>query len=278
MWDFFCTFAQNLRKEKDMEHIYTHRYSITAADMDTAYRMTANAVLLYYQDCWARYMSSLHFAAFDLVHQNRMWVISEFNAWWEEQEAYWSQDIIVRVWNSELTGLRLYAEFQMTKPDGTPIAHGYGCWTLLDIESHRPTAISELGVDDLRLYGDTKHGKIRIPAGQQMLHEVEHRVNPINLDFNGHVNNRTYLNIAMQSAFSYQLSADSRPLRLKSLTIRWMRETFLGDTLVCRLWQTEQPNAYLHVISKDDAAVAQIYSELTDRTTDAIIDTEAPRE
>ena len=259
-------------------NIYTHRYSITAADMDTAYRMTANAVLLYYQDCWARYMSSLHMAAFDLVHQNRMWVISEFNAYWEEQDAYWSQDIIVRVWNSELTGLRLYAEFEMAKPDGTPIAHDYGCWTLLDIESHRPTAISDLGVDELRLFGNEKHGKIRIPAGQEVLHEVEHRVNPINLDFNGHVNNRTYLNIAMQSASSYQLSTKSRPLRLKSLTIRWMRETFLGDTLVCRLWQTEQPDTFLHVISKDDAAVAQIYSELTDRISNAIIDTEAPRE
>ena len=36
---------------------YTHRYSLTAADMDTRYRMTPNAVLLYYQDCWARYMA-----------------------------------------------------------------------------------------------------------------------------------------------------------------------------------------------------------------------------
>lgn len=253
--------------------------------MDTAYRMTPNAVLLYYQDCWARYMSRLHMAAFDLVHKNRIWVITEFNSWWEERDAYWSQDVEVRVWNSEVTGLRLYAEFVMTKPDGTPVAHGYGCWTLLDIESHRPVAISELGIDESRLYGEEKHGKIRIPAGQQMLHQVEHRVNPINLDFNGHVNNRTYLNIAMQSAFSYQQSvisgqqsAVSGQQKLKNLTIRWLRETFLGDTLVCRLWQTEQPNTFLHVISKDDVAVAQIYSELTDRTTDAIIDTEAPRE
>ena len=46
---------------------YTHRYSLTAADMDTRYRMTPNAVLLYYQDCWARYMACLHLAAFDVV-------------------------------------------------------------------------------------------------------------------------------------------------------------------------------------------------------------------
>ena len=49
---------------------YTHRYSITAADMDTRYRMTPSAVLLYFQDCWARYMACLNLAAFDVVKQN----------------------------------------------------------------------------------------------------------------------------------------------------------------------------------------------------------------
>ena len=255
------------------QNYYTHHYSITAAEMDTHYRMTPSAVLLYYQDCWARYMACLNMAAFDMVHKNRMWVISEFNAWWEKQEAYWSQEVEVKVWNSELTGLRLYAEFQMTKSDGTPIVHGYGCWTLLDIETHRPMVISELGVENLQLCGEEKHGKIRIPKGLEIRHEVEHRVNPINLDFNGHVNNRTYLNIAMQTVTSDWTCNR----KLRSLTIRWLHETFLGDTLVCRLWQTEQPDAFLHIISKDDVAVAQIYSELTERTSQTIIDTEAPR-
>ncbi|MBQ4395459.1 MAG: hypothetical protein II825_09235 [Paludibacteraceae bacterium] len=59
---------------------YAHRYSLTAADMDTRYRMTPNAVLLYYQDCWARYMSCLHLAAFDVIKHNLLWIITEFNA------------------------------------------------------------------------------------------------------------------------------------------------------------------------------------------------------
>ena len=255
------------------QNFYTHRYSITAADMDTQYRMTANAVLLYYQDCWARYMSCLNMAAFDMVHRNRMWVISEFSASWEQEDAFWSQDIEVKVWNSEVTGLRLYADFLISKPDGTPLTHGYGCWTLLDIESHRPTAISELGIERLRLCEGDKHAKNRIPAGQTVLSEIGHRVNPINLDFNGHVNNRTYLHIAMQTVTGNQL--DDR--RLHSLTIRWMHESFLGDTLICRLLQTEKEDAFLHVISKDNTVVAQIYSVLTERISEAIIDTEAPR-
>lgn len=256
------------------QNVYTHRYSITAADMDTHYRLTANAVLLYYQDCWARYMSCLHMAAFDMVHRSRMWVISEFSAEWEQQEAFWSQDIEVRVWNSEVTGLRLYADFLISKPDGTPLSHGYGCWSLLDTESHRPAAISELGIAELRLCEGERHTKIRIPAGQAVVSEIAHRVNPINLDFNGHVNNRTYLHIAMQTVSGERVGNR----RLQSLTIRWLRESFLGDTLICRMCQTEQADGYVHVISRGDTAVAQIYSVLTERTEQAIIDTEATRE
>ena len=115
---------------------YSHRYSITAADMDTGYRMTPNAVLLYYQDCWARYMGCLHIAAFDIVKQNLMWVISEFNAWFAPQTAYWGDEIEVTVWNSEITALRLYADFRVTKTDGTEVAHGYGCWTRLHTGWH----------------------------------------------------------------------------------------------------------------------------------------------
>ena len=255
------------------KNIYTHRYSITAADMDTCYRMTPNAVLLYYQDCWARYMSCLHMAAFDLVHQNKLWVISEFNAWWEQNEAFWSQEIEVTVWNGELTGLRLYADFKICRTDGVEVAHGHGCWTLLDSETHRPVAINNvLDVNALGLANEEKHSKIRIPAGETVIRQAEHRVNPINLDFNGHVNNRTYLSIAMQT-----VSADfAQNRQLRSLTIRWLRETFLGDTLICCMYDTAN-NTYLHVISKDDMPVAQIYSELATRTSQAVIDSEAPR-
>ena len=181
---------------------YTHRYSLTAADMDTRYRMTPKAVLLYYQDCWARYMACLHLAAFDVVKQNRIWVITEFNAWFEEQIALWSDDIDVTVWNSEVGALRLYAEFRVRRSDGVEVAHGYGCWTLLDTEAHRlaPMTPFQPQIPVLPEMTSETHKKRRFPTDGTPLQQIEHRVNPINLDFNGHVNNRTYLSIAMQSA------------------------------------------------------------------------------
>lgn len=254
---------------------YTHRYSITAADMDTKYRMTPSAVLLYYQDAWARYMACLHLAAFDLVHQNLMWVISEFNARFEEQDAFWSQDVDVTIWNSELSALRLYVDFRITAMDGTLLSSGYGCWTLLDTQEHKLVANSILA-DQLPILDDFAigtHKKIRLPEGTNVLQEVIHRVNPINLDFNGHVNNRTYLSIAMQTVSERWQNVQS----MRSMSIRWLKETFLGDTLQCRLWNTNTENAYLQVISKEDAIVAQVFSEWASRTHRMLVDDVAPR-
>ena len=145
---------------------YTHRYSITAADMDTRYRMTPSAVLLYFQDCWARYMACLNLAAFDVVKQNLLWVITEFSAWFEPQTALWSDDIDVTVWNSEISALRLYVDFRIHKADGTEVAHGHACLTLLDTETHRLAPNTPLAsqIPVLPEMTALSHKKMRFPV------------------------------------------------------------------------------------------------------------------
>ena len=260
---------------------YTHRYSLTAADMDTRYRMTPNAVLLYYQDCWARYMACLRLAAFDIVKRNLMWVITEFNAWFEPHTALWSDDIDVTVWNSEVSALRLYAEFRICKNDGTEVAHGYGCWSLLDTQEHRlaPTTPLLPQLPVLPQMTSETHRKRRFSPDGTLLQQIEHRVNPINLDFNGHVNNRTYLSIAMQSADEAFMDEHA----IRCLAIHWQKETFLGDTLECRLMLMPNDAAdgvyrYLHTINRADGeTAAQVYSEWVPRTVVADVSEQAQR-
>ena len=111
------------------------------------------------------------------------------------------------------------------------------------------------------------------------LQQVEHRVNPINLDFNGHVNNRTYLSIAMQSADEAFMDTYA----IRCLTIHWLKETFLGDTLTCRLTllpnETEETRYhYLQTIARNDAeTAAQVYSEWKPRKEQTDVSAHAPR-
>ncbi len=260
---------------------YIHRYSITASDIDTRYRLTPSAVLLYYQDCWSRYMACLNLAAFDVVKQNLLWVITEFNAWFEPQIALWSDDIDVTVWNSEISSVRLYSEFRIHKADGTEVAHGYACFTLLDTEAHRlaPNTPVASQIPILPKVTSPSHKKMRFHANGTPVHLIEHSVNTLDLDFNGHVNNRAYVGIAMQSANEKFMDTYA----IRCLTIHWQKETFLGDTLLCQLQQlpTEADDTlfkYLHTIMRSDGqTAAQVYSEWVPRTVQVDVSKLAPR-
>ena len=259
---------------------YAHRYSLTAADMDTRYRMTPNAVLLYYQDCWARYMSCLHLAAFDVIKHDLLWIITEFNASFDSETALWSDDIEVTVWNSEVSALRCYAEYRIHRSDGTEVAHGYGCWSLLDMNSHRlaPLSALPLPLPVLPEMTTDTHRKRRFTDEGTVLQTLEHRVNPINLDFNGHVNNRTYLSIAMQSADETFLDQYA----IRCMAIHWLHETFLGDTINSRLTllpnDTEGEYHYLNMMLRNDTEIAaQVYSEWVPRTIHHDVSAEAIR-
>ena len=104
-------------------------------------------------------------------------------------------------------------------------------------------------------------------------------MNPINLDFNGHVNNRTYLSIAMQQADEAFLDAHA----IRRIAIHWLRETFLGDTLTCSYEPSEgsdqQALGVLANLTREDGELsAQIYTEWAPRTIATDIAAQAPRD
>lgn len=49
---------------------YRHTYTATASDITPLYRLTPNAMLMYFQDSFARLMTIHNVAAFDIVKQS----------------------------------------------------------------------------------------------------------------------------------------------------------------------------------------------------------------
>jgi len=80
---------------------YRHTYTATASDITPLYRLTPNAMLMYFQDSFARLMTIHHVAAFDIVKQHRMWVITEVQMDVQPMVTYWSEDFTVEIWVSD---------------------------------------------------------------------------------------------------------------------------------------------------------------------------------
>ena len=232
---------------------YSHTYTATASDITPLYRLTPNALLMYFQDSFARMMTIHHVAAFDIVKQHRMWIITEVQMNIQPVVTFWSEDFTVELWVSELTSLRIYCDFRIVRKDNEQlIASGNSQWNILNLDTKRLETTDFLA-DRLTVVPSLmtgSHKKIRFPKAQSVDMQMEHRATRLDLDFNFHVSNRSYVSIALLTMPDEVLSSQT----LTSFTVHWLHETYLDETLTCRLSHTDD-GRYLHAITNSEGVV-----------------------
>lgn len=229
---------------------YRHTYTATASDISPAYRLTPNAMLMYFQDCFARLMTIHNIAAFDVIKQRLMWIITEVQIDIQPTVAYWSEDFIVEIWVSELTSLRIYSDFRIVRKDNEQlIASGTSQWNILNLDTKRLATTDFLAhkltvVPELMTAG---HKKVRFPQPQSIDMQMEHRATRLDLDFNFHVSNRSYVSLALLTMPDRVLTSQM----LSSLTVHWLRETYLDDVLTCSM-SAMADGSYLHTLTNGE--------------------------
>ncbi|MBP5366773.1 MAG: hypothetical protein J6Y82_12785 [Bacteroidales bacterium] len=247
---------------------YRHKYTVTAADMTPLYRLTPNAMLMYFQDSFARLMTIHNFAAFDIDKQQRMWVITEFHIDICPTVIFWAEDFVVEVWISELTSLRNYCDFRITRADnGNLIASGSSQWNILNLETKRlePTDFLTDALTVIPEMMTESHKKERFPKAQSVDMQMEHRVNRLDLDFNFHVSNRSYVSIALLTMPDDVLTAQTPA----ALTVHWLHETYLDDTLCCQMSRLVN-DTYLHILTNSSGTtVCEVLSRWMPQPTAA---------
>lgn len=239
---------------------YRHTYTATASDITPLYQLTPNAMLMYFQDSFARLMTIHHVAAFDIVRQRRMWVITEVQIDIRPTTVtYWSEEFTVELWVSELTSLRIYCDFRIVRQsDEALIASGTSQWNILNLDTKRlETTDFLVGRSEVTPEMMTAgHKKVRFPKPQGCDMQMAHRATRLDLDFNFHVSNRSYVSIALMTMPDDVLASQT----LASLTVHWLRETYLDELIDCRMCRLED-GAYLHTLmNKDGAAVCELMS------------------
>ena len=107
-----------------------------------------------------------------------------------------------------------------------------------------------------------EHKKFTLPIVTEKVREIKHTNNLSDLDFNNHVNNKSYINLAEMTT-----SEEFRgKYNMKNMSIRFNKETFLGDTLTCTTFKTEQENQYTHIVEKDGISVCDISTTWREKT------------
>lgn len=235
---------------------YTKKYNVILDNMDlNRYRLRPIAAIMYLQDAFARYTATKKMAAYDLFAKNLYWVVAEFNIDFVHDLPFWSEEIEVKLWFSEISKLKIYIDYEITCKDKL-FAKGNALWFLISQETKRPYKADEVAekfeICEEQMLGE--HKKFTLPTATEVFTKIEHKNNLSDIDFNKHVNNKSYINLAEMTA-----PDDFKRTRvLKNLHIRFNKETFLGDVLTCTTNKTDLPDTYTHIIEKDGVSVCDI--------------------
>jgi len=250
---------------------YRHNYNVILDNMNLEeYRLRPISAIMYLQDAFARYCATKKMAAYDLFPQNLYWIVSEFNIEFTNKSPFWSEEITTEIWISEITKLKIYTDFKLYYK-GKVFAQGYACWFILNQITKRPSK-TDIITEKFNIVPEFvigEHKKFVVGDLGEKINEIIHKNNLSDLDFNNHVNNKSYINIA-ETSLTIEFK---KTHQLKTLNIRFNKESFLDDILVCTTYKAVQPDTFAHIISKDDIPICEIQTKWIKNTkTEDIFD------
>ena len=212
---------------------FTREYTLVNSEMMSDYRIKPTSIAMYFEDCVATFLTTKNLAAFDLIKKNLIWIISEYQISIVGPLPFWSEKFQVEVWASEISSLRLYMEFRL-KFRGIVFAQGDSTWAILDATTRYPMPIQSIvtNISPIAEYINPTHKhRVEKPLGEP--HLSNHMTNVSDVDFNRHINNRTYVNSFAKSLPELFVNKDCT-----SAIVKFKQESFLGDVLTCRTYRT----------------------------------------
>lgn len=255
-------------REKTMDK-YKHNYNVIIDNMDlNEYRLRPISAIMYLQDSFARFCATKKMAAYDLFPKKLYWIVSEFNVEFVDNLPFWSEEITTEIWISEITKLKIYTDFNIYYKDKV-FAKGNGCWFILDQETKRP-AKTDIITEHFNICEEFvlgEHKKFTLNETTEQLNQIDHKINLSDLDFNNHVNNKSYVTLAEAAA----PEEFKKTHNLKTLNIKFNKESFLGDVLTCSTYKTDTPYTYVHKITKDDDNICEIQTSWVAKTAETDI-------
>lgn len=224
---------------------YSTQYQITAAQINADFRLTIDGLLTFHENTIARYLTTLGLAAFDLQKDDKTWVLTEINLDMPEPPTMWSEDVSLTVWVSEMSPMRVWFDYVAREVhSGKVSAKGNSCWSVISMSERKLVPCGDL-IPERELVNELAAGphkkRILMKLREEPSDTLGHTVNLIDLDFNGHMNNRRYVQMAL-ACMNPDFLAAHRP---DSLNIRFLHESRMGDVVECETHPTDDPLSFV---------------------------------
>ena len=232
---------------------YIKEYRISLRDMGTEFRTKDTMLFHNFEEAFAQLCLKHHITGYDLDKKGLMWVIGNINLEISDKLPIWNENVRFELWFSEVKKLRAFLEFEAYWQDKS-VAHGDSCWFVLNQQTRRPVGIDEIvkpcGTIDQTVF--ESHKKVNPnPDSMELIRETDYTVLRQDLDYNGHVNNVSYIDW-MELPKTYEI---------KNYSVNFLQECFLNEHLTLKLYKKDK-ELYFEVIKKDDTKACTIFAKL----------------
>jgi len=213
---------------------FLHIYPLTIADIDAENRLSAGAVLCYFQDAIARFLSIAKVSALDLMEEGRTWMILEFHSSFAEDMPTWPGIVQTEVYLSEISQLKAYVDFLFRDSQGQIIARDTSKWVMMDVNERKPVPCGEVK-RFIEQYDEKNHKAherfqfLPFDASAERGHSTQHVITRLETDFNGHMSNRDFVRLALASIPPALIQERT----IREMHVRFIKECHEGETIDC---------------------------------------------
>jgi len=208
--------------------------------IDKSDTMTLSSAFGFFQEAAVSHAGNLGVGREDMARTGQVWILSRMSVQVDRRPKY-GETVTVRSWPRSWERLFAVRDFEIRDDRDRPAIRARSCWIIIDIEKRRPVrpqAIMESlplneGMDALSF----------IPPGLEerssMRKIAENRALYNDVDYNGHVNNVSYIRW-IENAMEPSLLEQARQSRLD---INYMNEVLPGE--IVDIWSTDLEDSVL---------------------------------
>ena len=215
--------------------IYQFESRVRYSEIDRKQKLTLPSIINYFQDCSTFHSEAIGLGIENLAKKKRAWVLSSWQIVLERIPIF-AEKIQVQTWPYDFKGFYGYRNFALLDEKGKKLAYANSVWVFMDLESGRPTKVSQEEIAGYVLEErlDMEYAPRKLPIPKECVRMEPRQVQKYQLDTNDHVNNGQYVRLA------HECLPEGYPIR--QMRAEYKKAAHLHDVMIP--WVHEEKGTY----------------------------------
>jgi len=177
----------------EKQAIWSENCAVRFGSIDKSDTMTLDAALDFFQEAAISHAENLGVGREAMARTNQVWILSRMSTQIDRRPQY-GETVTVRTWPRGGEKLFALRDFDMRDAAGSPVIQARSCWLIIDMEKRRPLRPQSI-MDNLPQNEgqDALAAAVSLAERPSLQKIAERQALYTDVDYNGHVNNVSYI-------------------------------------------------------------------------------------